>query len=76
VKGVPNFGQVSPTLFRGGLPGPDGIKGLKKMDFQVVIDLRGRADKVEEIAVERLGMDTFRFRRIVRFPAMKGGRTF
>jgi tyrosine-protein phosphatase SIW14 len=56
VKGVPNFGQVSPNLYRGGLPSPEGIKGLKKMDIDVVVDLRGRADKVEETLVTKLGM--------------------
>jgi tyrosine-protein phosphatase SIW14 len=56
VTGVPNFGQVSPNLYRGGLPRPEGFKGLKKMDIDVVVDLRGRADKVEETRVTKLGM--------------------
>jgi len=56
VKGIPNFGQVSPNLYRGGVPSPAGIEGLKKMDVEVVVDLRGRADKVEETHVIKLGM--------------------
>ena len=56
VKGIPNFAQVSPNLYRGGLPSPEGIKGLKKMDIDVVVDLRAGADKVEETAVTKLGM--------------------
>jgi protein tyrosine phosphatase (PTP) superfamily phosphohydrolase (DUF442 family) len=28
-KGVPNFGQVTPNLYRGGQPGPDGLQVLK-----------------------------------------------
>jgi len=56
VKGVPNFGEVSPNLYRGGLPSREGIEGLKKLDVEVVVDLRGRADKVEEKRVTNLGM--------------------
>jgi tyrosine-protein phosphatase SIW14 len=55
VQGIPNFGQVSPNLYRGGLPSPEGIEGLKKMNVEVVVDLRGR-DKVEETRVTKLGM--------------------
>jgi len=56
VKGVPNFGQVSPNLYRGGVPSAEGIDSLKKMDVEVVVDLRGRADKIEATRVTKLGM--------------------
>jgi len=56
VNGIPNFGQVSPNLYRGGVPSPAGIEGLKKLDVEVVVDLRGSPDKVEETRVTKLGM--------------------
>jgi len=56
VKGIPNFAEVSPNLYRGAVPSPAGIKSLKTMDIDLVVDLRGKADRVEETAVTKLGM--------------------
>jgi protein-tyrosine phosphatase len=54
-QGVPNFGEVTPTLYRGGLLSGDGLKALKKLGINVVVDVRAN-DKKEEQLVESLGM--------------------
>jgi tyrosine-protein phosphatase SIW14 len=54
--GLPNFGQVTPTLFRGGQPGVDGIESLKKIGVSMVIDMRSSLNNHEKIAVNKLGM--------------------
>lgn len=55
-QGIPNFGQVSDTLYRGALPNPEGLKTLKKMGVNVVVDLRRGHDDAEEKTVTDLGM--------------------
>ena len=54
--GLPNFAQVSPNLFRGGQPGADGLKALKKMGVDIIVDMRGTKSSHEETTVEKLGM--------------------
>jgi tyrosine-protein phosphatase SIW14 len=54
--GLPNFGEVSPNLFRGGQPGVDGLEALKKMGVSIVVDMRGSRSSHEETAVTKLGM--------------------
>ena len=51
-----NFAEVSPKLYRGGQPGADGLKELKKMGVDIVIDMRGSKSTHEEAAVSELGM--------------------
>lgn len=55
--GVPNFGQVTPNLFRGGQPGVDGFKTLKEMGVDIVVDMRGGSNEHEKAAVKSLGME-------------------
>lgn len=55
--GLPNFGEVTPSLFRGGQPGADGLKVLKKMGVLIVVDMRGGHSEHERRAVEELGME-------------------
>src|SRR5579863_3187598 len=50
-KGVPNFGEVTPSLYRGGLLQKQGLKALKQIGIIVVIDNR-RDDKRERKLVE------------------------
>jgi protein tyrosine phosphatase (PTP) superfamily phosphohydrolase (DUF442 family) len=54
-KWIPDFGEVSPTLFRGGQPKKEGFEELAKMGIRIVVDLRGdrKSDREE---VTRLGM--------------------
>jgi tyrosine-protein phosphatase SIW14 len=54
-KGVPNFGEVTPTLYRGGLLSGDGLKAIKKLGVNVVVDTHANS-KHEKHEVERLGM--------------------
>lgn len=55
--GLLNFAEVSPNLYRGGQPGADGLKALKKMGVGIVIDMRGTKSPHEKIAVQELGME-------------------
>ena len=54
--GLPNFGEVSPNLFRGGQPGVDGLESLKKMGVSIVVDMRSGPNDNEKRAVNKLGM--------------------
>lgn len=54
-KGVPNFGEVTPHLYRGGLVDTDGLKALKNLGINVVIDTHAN-DVSEQLEVEKLGM--------------------
>jgi protein tyrosine phosphatase (PTP) superfamily phosphohydrolase (DUF442 family) len=54
-KLIPDFGEVTPTLYRGGQPKERGFEALAKMGFQIVVDLRGDRDSERE-EVTRLGM--------------------
>jgi tyrosine-protein phosphatase SIW14 len=54
-KGVPNFGEVTPTLYRGGLPSDKGFKALARMGVNLVVDTHA-ASKSEEKEVRKLGM--------------------
>jgi protein tyrosine phosphatase (PTP) superfamily phosphohydrolase (DUF442 family) len=54
-KGVPNFGEVTPTLYRGGLPSDKGFKALARMGVNLVVDTHA-AGKSEEKEVRKLGM--------------------
>ena len=54
--GLSNFAEVSPNLFRGGQPGADGLKALRKMGVSIIVDMRGSKSSHEEVAVKQLGM--------------------
>jgi tyrosine-protein phosphatase SIW14 len=54
-KGIPNFGQVSPNLYRGALPSGEGLAALQKLGVDIVVDMRGH-NKGEEATVTKLGM--------------------
>jgi len=58
VEGVPNFGQVSATLYRGGQPEKKGYEELKKLCIEVVVNFRDEKGKIEaeRRIVESLGM--------------------
>jgi len=57
VQGVPNFGEVTPTLFRGAQPSHEGFEALAKRGVDIIVDARGgdRAGS-EGKEVSRLGM--------------------
>ena len=52
---IPDFGQVSPTLYRGAQPNQQGFEALAKLGIQIVVDLRGDRKSEREQAT-RLGM--------------------
>ena len=54
-KGVPNFGKVTPMLYRGGLPSNTGFKALARMGVKIVVDTHA-ASPSEEKEVQKLGM--------------------
>jgi protein tyrosine phosphatase (PTP) superfamily phosphohydrolase (DUF442 family) len=55
LNGVPDFGEVTGQLFRGGQPTVQGFEELSKRGVGLVINLRGE-NKVERAEVEKLGM--------------------
>jgi tyrosine-protein phosphatase SIW14 len=55
-KGVPNFGEVTPTLYRGGLLNDTGLKALAKMGVKIVVDTHAH-DQNEEKEAHSLGME-------------------
>jgi tyrosine-protein phosphatase SIW14 len=57
VPGVSNFGEVTPTLFRGAQPTERGFENLSKMGVAIVVDLReGGEVEREQKEVTALGM--------------------
>jgi len=52
---VPDFAEITPTLYRGGQPRKHGFEALAKMGIQIVIDLRGNRSS-ERVEVTSLGM--------------------
>jgi len=55
-KGIPNFGEVTPNLYRGAQPTPEGLTALKELGVSLVVDLRGTTSKDEEATAAKLGM--------------------
>jgi tyrosine-protein phosphatase SIW14 len=53
-KGIPNFGQVTPTLYRGGQPSAEGFENLAHMGINIVVDT-GRS-KRDQTLIKNLGM--------------------
>lgn len=56
VEGINNFGQVTPTLFRGAQPTNEGFEALAKMGVDIVVDARADRTNSEGKEVSRLGM--------------------
>lgn len=56
VSGIPNFGEVTPKLFRGAQPNQKGFEALSKMGVDIVVDTRGNRKKSEGKVVKKLGM--------------------
>ena len=56
VQGVGNFGEVTPTLYRGGQPKPAGFAALAKMGINIVVDVRLSGKDNERKEVEKDGM--------------------
>src|SRR6266853_3933025 len=54
-KNLPNFGEATTTLYRGGQPSKRGFRILAKMGINIVVDLRGSRESERKI-VTHLGM--------------------
>jgi protein tyrosine phosphatase (PTP) superfamily phosphohydrolase (DUF442 family) len=54
-ENLPNFGEATTTLYRGGQPSKRGFRILAKMGVNIVVDLRGSRDSERKI-VTHLGM--------------------
>jgi len=57
VTGISNFAKVTPFLYRGGQPHAAGFQELKKMDVDIVVDLRLTGTSQEKAQVTKLGME-------------------
>ncbi len=57
-SGVPNFGEVTPLLYRGGQPTGEGFRGLKNSGVEMVVNFRNEPDGIaaERRQVESLGI--------------------
>ena len=56
IRGIGNFGEVTPTLFRGGQPTHEGFRALAKLGIDIVVDTRGNRSSSEGKEVRRRGM--------------------
>jgi protein-tyrosine phosphatase len=54
--GVPNFGEVTPTLYRGAQPSAEGFHSLQQMGVTIDVNFRDGDAPAEEHEVESLGM--------------------
>jgi tyrosine-protein phosphatase SIW14 len=54
-KNLPNFGEATTTLYRGGQPSKEGFRTLANMGVKIVVDLRGSRDSERKV-VTHLGM--------------------
>jgi protein tyrosine/serine phosphatase len=54
-KNLPNFGEATPTLYRGGQPSQRGFSILANRGINIVVDLRGSRNSERRI-VTHLGM--------------------
>lgn len=70
-KGVPEFGEVTPMLYRGGQPSSQGFARLARFGINIVVD-NGKSDKNQKL-VEKLGM---RYVSIPWFCAFPKDKTF
>ena len=50
--GIPNFGEVTATLYRGAKPSQQGLAKLADMHVAIVVDLRASRNQAEASAVE------------------------
>jgi tyrosine-protein phosphatase SIW14 len=57
---IDNFGQVSPTFYRGAQPKGEDFAALAAAGFKTVIDLAKEGDLTEEANAKRAGMDFVR----------------
>jgi tyrosine-protein phosphatase SIW14 len=57
LTGVPNFGEVTPWLYRGAQPSRQGFGGLAAMGIEIVVDARLSGKDSEKKVVNAAGME-------------------
>jgi len=59
LRGVPNFGQLKPRLYRGGQPSEEGLAGLRALGVNTIISftLGEEGMRAEAAEATRLGME-------------------
>src|SRR5260221_3130285 len=57
LTGVANFGEVTPTLYRGAQPSRQGFESLAKLGIDIVVDVRLTGKGAEKKTVNGLGME-------------------
>lgn len=58
LEGVPNFGEVTLTIYRGGQPTPAGFRNLAERGIAIDVDLRDDGSRAgEKKEVEKAGME-------------------
>ena len=59
LRGVSNFGRISPRVYRGGQPSEEGLAGLRSLGVETVISftMGEEGAKAEAAQAARLGMD-------------------
>lgn len=68
VVGIPNFGEVTPYLFRGGQPKLAGYEHLKQMGIDIVVDVRLSGKGNEKKDVNKAGMQFVSLKWHCMFP--------
>jgi protein tyrosine/serine phosphatase len=61
LSGIANFGEVSPSLFRGGQPSTVGFATLAKMGINIVVDLRREKSIAETREKQEVAADGMTF---------------
>ncbi len=68
LPGIVNFGEVTPTLYRGGQPSREGLEALAKMGIDIVVNASGSQSDTEGKVVNQLGMKYVAIRWHCPFP--------
>ena len=76
LKGVGDFAEVTPTLYRGSQPTHEGFTELAKMGIKIVVDVAGPSATARAKRSADLEWSTFQFHGIVRFRGMMSSRDF
>jgi tyrosine-protein phosphatase SIW14 len=71
VKGIRNFGEVTPRLYRGGQPTEKGFEALARMGIDIVVDSRATLRESEGREVRKLGMQYYAIEWHCPFPKDK-----
>lgn len=60
--GLANLHRVSPTLYRGAQPTPEGLEELRRLGVKTIVSLRAFHGEREAVAAARLGYERISFK--------------